>query len=251
MGLSDLRSRARELRRTLDELARVLASRPEALLWGDVLEKFCVAGVQASALSARCRASAGGLASAYALHPSSVNELNAASLPVMLSTAPLPEAVAERARRVEEAVEALLIGGGGGGGGDDGGGGGATEAKTTTAATTETETATTLERLGAAADSVNSLVDFLTVSPSSSSSSSSLGEDGAPSLKAGLLDPKSAERRSLAAEAHALAAPPPPPPPRGVGAAKGKPGGALSSSLSVPEDPKEALVSRALAGRLV
>ena len=52
MGLGELRSRAAELRRTLDELARVLASRPEALLWNDVLEKFGVAGVQAGALAA-------------------------------------------------------------------------------------------------------------------------------------------------------------------------------------------------------
>lgn len=33
MGLADVRARATELRRTLDELAQVLAFRPEALTW--------------------------------------------------------------------------------------------------------------------------------------------------------------------------------------------------------------------------
>ena len=235
MGLSDLRARAAELRRTLDELARVLASRPEALSWGDVLEKFGVAGVQAGALAAACNRRAP-LAAAYAAHPSSVSERNAAALPVMLSTAPLPEAVAERARRVAEAVGAV-----------------ARKAGTTTTSAggmeidnndnddNEEEEADdddekTLERLGAAAASVNALVDSLT----------------AP---AALLDSRSRERRALAAEAHALAAPPPPPPPRGsasssssssaAGGALARPGGAAA------EDPKARLVSRALLGRLV
>jgi hypothetical protein len=33
MGLADVRARAAELRRTLDELAQVLAFRPEGLTW--------------------------------------------------------------------------------------------------------------------------------------------------------------------------------------------------------------------------
>ena len=33
MGLADVRARAAEVRRTLDELAQVLAFRPEALTW--------------------------------------------------------------------------------------------------------------------------------------------------------------------------------------------------------------------------
>lgn len=224
MGLSDLRARAAELRRTLDELARVLASRPEALSWGDVLEKFGVAGVQAGALAAACGRRAP-LAAAYAAHPSSVSERNAAALPVMLSTAPLPEAVAERARRVAEAVGAVArkaaAGGGGGGGGmeidnDDEG---------------DDDEEKTLERLGAAAASVNALVDSLT----------------APSA---LLDARSRERRALAAEAHALAAPPPPPPPRGS-ASSSSAGGAARPGGAAAEDPKARLVSRALLGRLV
>ena len=241
MGLGELRSRAAELRRTLDELARVLASRPEALLWNDVLEKFGVAGVQAGALAAACGRRAP-LAAAYAAHPSSVSALNAAALPVMLSTAPLPEAVAERARRVAEVVEAVTrkaaaattSAGGGmeiddnnddGGGGGGGGGGGDEE---------EGDDEKTLERLGAAAESVNALVDSLT----------------APSA---LLDAKSRERRALAAEAHALAAPPPPPPPRGNAAASPGPPrpGVAAAAAAIPEDPKAWLVSRALLGRLV
>ena len=230
MGLSELRARASELRRTLDELARVLASRPEALLWNDVLEKFGVAGVQASALAGSCERRAP-LAGAYAAHPSSVNALNAASLPVMLSTAPLPEAMAERARRVAEAVEAVrrrasaMVGGSGGGGGTevDGDNGNDEEEEEEEG---EEEEEKTLERLRAAAESVNALVDSLTSRPSS------------------LLDAKSKERRALAAEAHALAAPPPPPPPKGSSSSSSRHGGG-------PEDPKARLVSRALAGRLV
>ena len=231
MGLGELRSRAAELRRTLDELARVLASRPEALLWADVLDKFGVAGVQAGALRLACERRAP-LARAYAAHPTAVTASNAAALPVMLSTAPLPEAVAERALRVAEAVGAVTrraaaasASAGGGGGrmeieNENGGGGGGDE---------EEEEGRTLERLGAAAESVNALVDSLT----------------APLA---LLDAKSRERRALAAEAHALAAPPPPPPPRGSAGPPRGPGGAAAA---VPEDPTERLVSRALAGRLV
>ena len=227
MGLSELRSRAAELRRTLDELARVLALRPEALLWNDVLEKFSVAGVQAGALAAACDRRSP-LASAYAAHPVSVSALNAAALPVMLSTAPLPEAVAERSRRVAEAVAAVRRAAASASAGgmeidnenDNDGGEGEKG---------EEEEEKTLELLGAAAASVNALVDSLTAS------------SGA------LLDAKSRERRALLAEAHALAAPPPPPPPKGS-AGGPRPGGAAAA---VSEDPKARLVSRALLGRLV
>ena len=236
MGLGELRSRAAELRRTLDELARVLASRPEALLWRDVLEKFGVAGVQAGALAAACGRRAP-LAAAYAAHPCSVSALNAAALPVMLSTAPLPEAVAERARRVAEAVEAVTKRAAAA---KSAGGGEGMEIDNEEEEEEDCEDEEALERrLAAAAESVNALVDSLTAAPS------------AP------LDAKSRERRALAAEAHALAAPPPPPPPRGsnnsrpLAARGGAGGGGGGAAAAVQEDPKARLVSRALLGRLV
>ena len=49
MGLADAGGRAGELRRSLDELATVLAHRPDALTWPVVLDKLAVAASQAAA----------------------------------------------------------------------------------------------------------------------------------------------------------------------------------------------------------
>jgi len=149
MGLADAGGRAGELRRSLDELATVLAHRPDALTWPVVLDKLAVAASQAAGLRARVRP----LARAYAAHPAPGGidgPASAAALPVLLSSRRLPEMETAAGEAVAAAAEAAglpaagapgelyaalagradalnavvdgLIGGGGGGGGGRGGG---------------------------------------------------------------------------------------------------------------------------------
>ena len=163
-----VRARAQELRRTLDDLARALAFSPATLSWPAVVEKCAVAGAAAGGVGACVRP----LAAAYVAHPTAVSGANAALLPVMLSSRRLPEMEAAAARVAAAAVAAVAPGAAG-------------------------RPGELYAALGTATDALNAVVDYLTVA-------GGVGDgEGGDAPGKGALDPRGARRRALAASLHA------------------------------------------------
>jgi hypothetical protein len=169
----------------------------------DVLDKFCVAGQQAASVAAALRP----LTRAYAAHPTSVAAANAATLPILLSSTPLPEAAAAATAAADAAAAGAGVGGG----------------------ASAVNPGDAYVALGAAADAVNALVDRLTLPT----------PDGAPDPHRGVLAPASAARRALAAAAHAAAAPGAGAPPPGSGARAVDARGALIAAALAGGLPRE------------
>ncbi|KAH7617468.1 hypothetical protein NADE_007246 [Nannochloris sp. 'desiccata'] len=120
MNLLAVKSRADEIRKTLDNLLQTLKFAPASLQWSDhlpqflikillststnlpvllippifrsdAMDKFAVLNIQLQNLSSQVRP----LLQHYTVHPRSVNQTNAPILPIMLATKLLPEQEAE------------------------------------------------------------------------------------------------------------------------------------------------------------
>eukprot|EP00887_Chlorella_sp_A99_P004670 scaffold4.g4670.t1 len=98
MNLAQLRARAEDLRRTLDQLIHLLQFAPERLSWSDVLDRLTVVNVQYQQLQAQLRP----MLRHWVAHPKSVNQANATVLPIMLATKLLPEQEAEAEAQLAE-----------------------------------------------------------------------------------------------------------------------------------------------------
>jgi hypothetical protein len=228
MGLADTAARAAELRRSLEELATVLAHRPDALTWPVVLDKLAVAAAAAAGLRARVRP----LARAYGAHPAPGAGLDpgsaAATLPGLLSSRRLPDQEAAAAAAVEAAAAAVGLPS------DDG-----SRAPGDLAAA-----------LAGRVERLNAVVDGLLGTGS--------GGDLPPAAR-GALDPRGPRRRAWAADLHAAAAAAataaatlsaPAGGVLGGGGGGGGPAAAAGGGPRPPPTPAAALATAALEGRL-
>ncbi|GAB4823927.1 hypothetical protein N2152v2_010973 [Parachlorella kessleri] len=97
MNLAALRSRAEEVKRSIDRMIQALQFAADRLQWSDALEQFSVLNVQHQYLVDQLRP----LLKHWVVHPRSVNQSNAALLPIMLATKLLPEMEEEEAALLE------------------------------------------------------------------------------------------------------------------------------------------------------
>lgn len=93
-----VRSRAEELRRSMDQLGVALSLAADRVAWADALERFGVLCVQWAQLEPEVRP----LLKHYVAHPVSVNQSNAAALPILLASRGLPDAEAADAALLED-----------------------------------------------------------------------------------------------------------------------------------------------------
>ncbi|KFM22908.1 hypothetical protein F751_6417 [Auxenochlorella protothecoides] len=97
MNLAAVRSRAEELRRSIDQLMHALSVAASRVQWSDALERYGVLNVQWQQLEEELRP----LLKHYVAHPISVNQSNAHVLPILLASKALPEMEARDAELLE------------------------------------------------------------------------------------------------------------------------------------------------------
>lgn len=106
LNLGAVRGRAEDLRKTLDQIVHALQYNAQHIHWHDALDKFAVVNVQYQNLVEQLRP----MLKLWAVHPKSVNQQNAAILPIMLATKSLPEMDADAAQMLQHAADAQLAG---------------------------------------------------------------------------------------------------------------------------------------------